>query len=79
MKVDGHVKLYIQRHGSYQTSAERLDHLIATYLPASVEELRSKLQHFSDTEHGAGIDYSDLRTVTECLMVLAELHGYATN
>ncbi|MEU9605441.1 hypothetical protein [Streptomyces sp. NPDC048057] len=69
----------VTTHGQFQTSAEGFDRLIAQYLPASVESLRAQLQKFSDEEHGAGIDYSDLTTVTECLLVLAELRGFATN
>lgn len=42
---------------------------MSRHLPASVEELRAKLQ---ERVEGTDIDYSDLQTVTECLMVLAE-------
>ncbi|WP_031513670.1 hypothetical protein [Streptomyces sp. NRRL F-5123] len=75
----GHVRLRVTTHGSFQTSPESFDRLMAEYLPASPAELRAKLQRFSDEQHGSSIDYSDLTTVTECLMVLAELRGFATN
>lgn len=75
----GHIAMRVTTHGCYQTSAESFDLLIAEYLPALPAELRAKLQRYADEEFGAGIDYSDLTTVTECLMVLAELRGYATN
>ncbi|MGW5130862.1 hypothetical protein [Streptomyces sp. NPDC004135] len=73
------VKLQIKGHGYYETDAHHFDELIAELLPTSVEELRAKLQRYSDEQHGGGIDYSDLETVTECLFVFGELYGYATN
>jgi hypothetical protein len=79
MQPKGHVRMYVTNHGQYQTSADRFDQLIAEYLPASVESLRAQLQKFSDEEFGGGIDYSDLTSVTECLMILGELRGFATN
>jgi hypothetical protein len=75
----GHITMRVTTHGWFQTSAESFDRLMAEYLPASPAELRDKLQRYADENFGAGIDYSDLTTVTECLMVLAELRGYATN
>lgn len=75
----GHVALYIPVHGSYETTPQVLDMLMAEHLPDSVAGLRRKIQKFSDEEHGGGIDYSDLRSITECLFILAELHGHATN
>jgi hypothetical protein len=74
----GHIAMRVASHGQFQVSAQSMDHLIETFLPARVEELRSHLQRFSD-DMGQGIDYSDLTTVTECLMVLGELNGMATN
>jgi hypothetical protein len=74
----GHIAMRITSHGWYQTTAERFDQLVAEYLPASVGDLRAQLQGISNDE-GWDIDYSDLTTVTECLFVLAELRGYATN
>jgi hypothetical protein len=74
MAANDRITIELKGHGQYQTDAERLDVLISQYLPASVAELRASIQ-----ERSPEIDYSDLTTVTECLMVLAEYHGYATN
>ncbi|WJN62614.1 hypothetical protein [Streptomyces phage phiScoe1] len=79
MQSPGHVRMYVTTHGQYQTSAERFDQLIAEYLPASVESLRAEVDRLGNEEHGLGIDYSDLTTVTECLLILGELRGFATN
>ncbi|MFD7257188.1 hypothetical protein [Streptomyces sp. NPDC059874] len=61
-------------HGQFQTTAHHFDGLMARYLPASVADLRAVIAEMSPE-----IDWSDVSTVTECLMILAELHGYATN
>ncbi|MFJ3775243.1 hypothetical protein ACIPX0_26465 [Streptomyces sp. NPDC090075] len=74
----GHVEARITTHGWFQTSVERFDQLITEYLPATVEGLRAQLQQIA-ADDGSDIDYSDLTTVTECLLVLAELRGFATN
>ncbi|MEU5403732.1 hypothetical protein ABZ348_31085 [Streptomyces sp. NPDC005963] len=79
MQPHRHIRTYIPGRGQYQTSAERFDQLIAEYLPASPASLRAELQRLSDEEHGGHIDYSDLATVTECLLILGELRGFATN
>ncbi len=76
MAFTDYITVNITGHGTYQTRAGALDLLIGRYLPASVAELRAKIEEKSD---GMDIDYSDLSTVTECLMVLAEYDGYATN
>lgn len=60
-------------HGSFQVSAESLDRLMDRYLPASPAQLRKIIAERSE------VDYSDLTTITECLMVLGELDGLATN
>lgn len=60
-------------HGRYQTRVAELDLMIQRYLPASVEDLRNLIQ-----ERQGGPGYS-LSTVTEGLMILAELDGHATN
>lgn len=65
----------IPGHGTYTTRPEALDIVMARYLPASVAELKVLITERSD-DQGGGIDYSDLTTVTECLMVLAEYDGY---
>jgi hypothetical protein len=70
------LKITIGTHGAFQTYAARFDLLIARYLPASPRQLRALIEERAE---GSGIDYSDLDSVTECLMVLAEYDGLATN
>ncbi len=76
MAFTDYITINIEGHGTYQTRAGALDLLMQRYLPASIAELRAKIEEKSD---GNGIDYSDLSTVTECLMILGEYDGYATN
>lgn len=45
--------------------------MIAAYLPASVNDLRKELERMDPKG-----DYSNLGTVTECLIVLAKFKGY---
>ncbi|ANZ13334.1 hypothetical protein ACH4YO_40660 [Streptomyces noursei] len=61
-------------HGWYRTRAGAFDLMIMRYLPASVQDLRAKIRELNPD---ANVD--DLQTVTECLMILAELRGHATN
>lgn len=77
------IGMSIGSHGSFETSAASLDVLMTRYLPGLekwiaeigiVADLRSQIQ-----ARLPELDYSDLATVTECLMVLAELDGCATN
>ncbi len=62
-------------HGAYTVRPEALDVMLARYLPASVAQLKERITERSD-DQGGGIDYSDLTTITECLIVLAEYDGY---
>jgi hypothetical protein len=75
----GHVALYISKHGQYRTDLASFDALMAEYADTPLPKLRADIQKLSDEHHGGNIDYSDLRTVTECLFILAELSGMATN
>ncbi len=68
------VSMTVGVHGHFETSAEGFDYVLGRYLPASVGELRSII-----CERSPGIDYSDLIAVSQCLMILAELDGFATN
>ncbi|AFU62049.1 hypothetical protein phiHau3_71 [Streptomyces phage phiHau3] len=83
MLPTGHVRLQIAAHGQYQTSVDSFDLLLSEFisgaLPQSVDALRAELQRVSDEEFGHGLDFSDLSTVTECLLIFAELRGLATN
>ncbi|MFE1842058.1 hypothetical protein [Streptomyces sp. NPDC059515] len=83
MLPTGHIRLQIAAHGQYQTSVDSFDLLLAEFisgtLPQSLDGLRAELQRLSDEEFGFDIDFSDLSTVTECLLVFAELRGLATN
>lgn len=75
----GHVSLYIAAHGAYETSVRDFDTLMTEYSATPLPKLKQQLQRYSDEQHGGGIDYSDLTTVTECLFIWAELLGLATN
>lgn len=75
----GHVALYIAAHGQYQTDTASFDALLTEYGHLPVDKLRATVQKLGDEQHGGGIDYSDLRSVTECLFIMAELSGMATN
>jgi hypothetical protein len=79
MARPGHVSLRITDHGAYQTDIASFDALWAEYGHLKLDELRAQIQKFSDEQHGGGIDYSDLRTLTECMFIMAELSGMATN
>lgn len=76
MAATDNIAVTIQGHGRYQTSVEAMDLLIERYLPTSVAELRQEIISRSDYP---ATHYDDLRTVTECLMILAEFDGFATN
>ena len=75
----GHASLYIAAHGAYETSTASFDQLLADYGHLNVVKFKALVQKLSDEEHGGGIDYSDLTSVTECLFIMAELTGWATN
>lgn len=76
MALADNISIHIHGHGWYQTSAERMDLLIERCLPASVAGLRQQIIDRGDYPAG---HYDDLHTITECLMILAELDGFATN
>lgn len=71
------IRITIEGHGQFQTTAEAFDLVMSRYLPASTASLRTLVNERMHQAHG--LDYSDLHTATECLMVLAELDGFATN
>lgn len=58
--------LISNHHGEFQTTPMRFDLALAEYLPASVNELRVKVEKLFHTTK-----YRDLGTVTELIMVLA--------
>jgi hypothetical protein len=76
MAVTDTIKVNIKGHGHYQLSVAGLDRVITAYLPASVSQLRDEICKTNGAEPR---EYADLVTVTECLVILGELHGYATN
>jgi len=75
----GHLSLYIQAHGQYETDTASFDALMTAYGSWSLARLRVALQKLATEVHGMDTDYSDLRSVTECLFIMAELSGMATN
>lgn len=68
------VSAIIEYHGYYQTTPENFDLAMQKYLPASIESLRALLNELNE-RNGNEIDYSDLKTITECLFVLSEYDG----
>lgn len=60
-------------HGQYQTRVSALDLVIARYLPASPNDLQEEIRERT------GDPERTVATMTEGLMILAELDGYATN
>lgn len=65
---------FTSNHGTYETTPEALDLMMSKFLPASPEQLRQIL-----SERAPDIDYSDVRSVSALLVVLAEYEGHATN
>lgn len=76
MAVADNIRATITGHGTYQTSVNHFDLVIARYLPNSPYELRKLIEERSDYPPG---HYDDVHTVTELLLILAELDGFATN
>lgn len=72
--------LNIPGHGWFQTNAKNLDILLMKHMPATAEELRAFIRGNITMMEGAedAKRYDDLRTVTECLLVIAQLTGLAT-
>ncbi|WP_138958983.1 hypothetical protein [Streptomyces sp. YIM 121038] len=60
-------------HGTYQTRVGALDIMIARYLPASSNGLQDLIRKRQ------GNPAYHVSTVSEALMILAELDGFATN
>ncbi len=63
------------RHGTYQCSTASLDLMISRYLPASPAELSELINE----REGRPDNFYRCATVTEALLILAELDGLATN
>jgi hypothetical protein len=61
-------------YGQFQTNPFLLDIVMSKYLPASVDELNALIVE----RHGENLE-GKYETVIECLMVLAEFDGYASN
>jgi hypothetical protein len=68
------VNLRSALHGGYQCKAADLDRAMSRYLPATMEELARQI-----TERQGEIQVWKITSLTEGLMILAELDGYATN
>lgn len=54
-------------HGSFRVTTAMIDWAMDKYLPASIDSLRAIISEYT------GFDYSDLRTLTDCLAVLADM------
>lgn len=53
-------------HGTFTCEPYDMDRAIATLLPACVNDLRAELE-----DSNPGIDYSDIHSVTEALVMIA--------
>jgi hypothetical protein len=69
----GIVAVEIKSHGRYRTTAADLDALIREHLPTSlgVEQLWAR----ADEITGGTVDYRDVTTLTEMLLIIADLSG----
>lgn len=72
MAITDTIGITITGHGVYACSANEMDRTIARHLPASPYDLRQKIDSHPNNTHAAG-HYDGLITVTEHLMVLADL------
>lgn len=73
--AEGRIGINIPGRGWYETHPGSLDKVIAAYLPATPQQLRENLR-----ERGSAMDAdTELLTVTEYLMIIAEYEGLATN
>lgn len=70
------ISITIDGHGEFRVTPNQMDRSIARYLPDSPFGLRVKIDAHDRNQFPSG-HYSDLLTVTECLIVLAELDGPA--
>lgn len=76
MAITDKITINITGHGQFQTDANHFDLMISRYLHDSPNGLRKKITERSVYPAG---HYDDVHTVTELLMILAELDGFATN
>lgn len=74
-----YIRAEIPGRGLYTTTAEALDELIAEKAPFSLPSLKREIRHVAREELGFDDEYlasvAGLNTITECLLVLAELTG----
>lgn len=74
MAMTDRVSVTLTGHGRVSVTTGAMDRTIARYLPASPFGLRQKIDTHEKNGYKPG-HYDDLLTVTEYLMVLAELDG----
>lgn len=70
------ITMIVGNHGEFQTDAAHFDLLMVEYVMGG-QGFDSLMREIG--ELSPDVDYGDLTTISECLMVLAELRGYATN
>jgi hypothetical protein len=68
--------VHLSGHPAVTITTFSLDQAMAHYLPASVYDLHRKIDGHKNNEFQPG-HYRNLDTVTECLMVLADLDSSA--
>lgn len=62
-------------HGTFETTPDALERMIDRYWDYSSRNLRNEIQELSGDP---GYEVSDLTRIA-CIMILAELNGFATN
>lgn len=76
MAKDSKITLIVGGHGQFETTFELFDSLMAEYAVFDVFMLHVEIKELVGDQ---GYEVSDLTTRIECLMILAELRGLATN
>lgn len=69
------IEAEIEGHGRFGTSGLGFDLMIERYLPNSVVGLVALIHE----KNGHEVDYSDVESVSELLLILAQIDGYAVD
>lgn len=67
------IVMLLHGHGTFNCTTQELDAAIDKYLPCRVMDLRVLI------EERTGVSYTDVHSISECLVVLADLDGYANH
>lgn len=67
------IVMLLHGHGTFNCTTQELDAAIDKYLPNRVVDMRVLI------EERTGVSYTDVHSISECLIVLADLDGYANH